>query len=192
MTNEECAGILQEFADARKRYVRGKEVDGGRFERFSAAIDRAIGSLKAQGIQGTCRGKKKDDPEKAWYIGEVISNGERAFMLWKEDIRMESGTIGGWIELDPDTVQRFTGKQDSEGLMLFEGDVIGTEASRFVNMEICYGRYGAFCPNDQQFMENIGFFVVSNTTDDAMPLGPTEDYAHLIGNIVDNPELAVV
>lgn len=36
------------------------------------------------------------------------------------------------------------------------------------------------------------FYMVSNTTDDAMPLGPTKKYALLLGNVVDNPEIKVV
>lgn len=43
-----------------------------------------------------------------------------------------------------------------------------------------------------EYMETVGFYVVSNTTDDAMPLGPTKEYALLLGNVVDNPEVKVV
>ena len=61
--------------------------------------------------------------------------------------------------------------------------------------EICYGKYMAFCPADKEMMENVGFFAVSRDTaelygiDTHMPLGMTEDYAILVGNIFDNPEL---
>lgn len=60
------------------------------------------------------------------------------------------------------------------------------------DMEICYGKYAAYCPNDEEYMETVGFYMVSNTTDDAMPLGPTKEYALLLGNVVDNPEIKVV
>ena len=60
-----------------------------------------------------------------------------------------------YIQLDPDTTQRFANKEDIHGNKLFEGDIIKSTISRTVHMEICYGRYGAFCPNDQEYMENI-------------------------------------
>lgn len=41
-------------------------------------------------------------------------------------------------------------------------------------------------------MHRLLFYMVSNTTDDAMPLGPAKKYALLLGNVVDNPEIKVV
>lgn len=145
----------------------------------------------AQGFTGLCRAKRNGCRDGSWYIGATVSFYGRAFILVEEPEFID-GKIGQWMEVDPETVQRFTGKNDEDGKPLFEGDVIGTMASQIVRMEICYGKYGAFCPNDREYMENIGFFVMSNTTGDAMPLGPTERYAHLLGNVVDNPEIRVV
>ena len=85
---------------------------------------------------------------------------------------------------------RLCGRYDRGNL--FEGDVIYNPEHRTVRMEICYGKYAAYCPNDQEYMETVGFYMVSNTTDDAMPLGPTKEYALLLGNVVDNPEIKVV
>lgn len=143
-----------------------------------------------QGCTGICRAKRKGARNKVWYIGEVVTFNGRAFIL-VEDPEFADGKIRGWMEAEPETVQRYTGKMDDAGNRLFEGDVLGT-MSQVVRMEICYGRYGAFCPHDREYMENIGFFVVSNTTEDAMPLGPTENYAHLLGNVIDNPALRVI
>lgn len=158
-------------------------------------ISTSMQEKAARGCTGLCRAKKKGNPDSTWYIGEAVVLVDRAFILTDDEIRMqEDGTaeIGKWIEVDPETVQRYTGKEDSQGNKLFEGDVIQSMISKTVKMEICYGRYGAYCPNDREYMENIGFFVVANTTDDAMPLGPTESYALLLGNVVDNPEIKVV
>lgn len=166
------------------------------YEKKRISNTRIIKELKekaSDGCTGICRAKisREDD---TWYIGEIITSGDKVFML--KDDKYEA--IGGnasfknFVEVDPETVQRYTGKEDSEGNKLFEGDIMSSEYSKTVKMEICYGRYGAYCPNDCQYMENIGFFVVSNTTDDAMPIGPTENYAHLLGNVIDNPDLAVV
>ena len=146
----------------------------------------------AQGYTGLCRAKKKDAPGDGWNVGEVVTLYGRAYMMMDAGIRDDGSLKAEWAEVDPDTVQRCTGKEDSNSLVIFEGDVLGTMAGRTVRMEVCYGRYSAFCPNDREFMENIGFFVVSNTTGDAMPLGPTEDYSMIVGNVVDNPELRVI
>ena len=37
-------------------------------------------------------------------------------------------------------------------------------------------------------MDNVGFYVSVKGLPD-MPLGPVEDYAKVIGNILENPEL---
>lgn len=147
--------------------------------------------IPAISYTGLCQAKKKGCRDGAWFVGETATIDEKVFILVGTP-EIADGKIGEWMEVERNTVQRFAGKEDVSGRPLFEGDVIGTEASKIVRMEICYGRYGAFCPNDREYMENIGFFVVSNTTGDAMPLGPTENYAHWLGNIVDNPELRVI
>ena len=52
-----------------------------------------------------------------------------------------------------------------------------------------------FLKGDKCYMENVGFFAISKDTkeiygiDAPMPLGSTEDYAYLVGNIFDSPEL---
>lgn len=150
-------------------------------------------------VTGLCRGKKLGEKDGKWYIGQIISIGGEAFLIdsypqkaVKTDQKSEGVLSAKYVELDPDTVQRCTGKTDVRGSVLFEGDIIRSTISKTVIMEICYGRYGAFCPNDQEYMENIGFFVVSNTTGDAMPLGPTNDYADRIGNIIENPGMKIL
>lgn len=150
-------------------------------------------------VSGICRGKRIGGKDKKWYVGEVITIDGDVFLIdsypqkaVNADRRSEGVLSAKYIQLDPDTIQRFANKDDVHGNKLFEGDIIKSTISRTVRMEICYGRYGAFCPNDQEYMENIGFFVVSNTTGDAMPLGPTEEYAEWIGNRIDNPDMKLL
>lgn len=143
---------------------------------------------------GICRAKKKSaEPTDIWYVGEVITSKNNTYLIMQDSVAVMidgEGTITNKVvEVAPETVQRYTGLTDARGKRLFEGDVIGTTTNQTVRMEICYGKYGAFCPNDQEYMQSIGFFVVSNMTDYAMPLGKTDEYAHLLGNIVDNPDL---
>lgn len=114
-------------------------------------------------------------------------------MLMQDGYSEENGyLILRAMEVIPETIQRFACVEDMTGERLFEGDVIYNPEHRTVRMEICYGKYAAYCPNDEEYMETVGFYMVSNTTDDAMPLGPTKEYALLLGNVVDNPEIKVV
>lgn len=151
------------------------------------------GELKtsARGYTGLCRAKRKDAPKDGWNVGEVVTLYGRAYMMMDARILEDGSLKAEWAEVDPDTVQRCTGKRDGNSDMIFEGDVLGTKIGT-ARMEVCYGRYSAFCPVDREFMENIGFFVVSNTTEDEMPLGFTEDYSMILGNVVDNPDLRVI
>lgn len=82
-----------------------------------------------------------------------------------------------------------TGKKDKEGNILFAGDVVeNISGQRF---EIRFGKFAMYCPVDDCMMENVGFFCVADGYYEDMPLGPTEEYSRRIGNIFDNPELAV-
>lgn len=130
--------------------------------------------------------------EKKWF--DMILSGEKTeeYRELKRYSEENGYLILRAMEVIPETIQRFACVEDMTGERLFEGDVIYNPEHRTVRMEICYGKYAAYCPNDKEYMETVGFYMVSNTTDDAMPLGPTKEYALLLGNVVDNPEIKVV
>lgn len=85
-------------------------------------------------------------------------------------------------------LMRFTGKQDMIGKEVYEGDVI--ENPDGVRMEIRYGLHDAYCPVDRCNMDSVGFYVVGARLLE-MPIGCLEDYAVVIGNVWENPELKV-
>lgn len=90
-----------------------------------------------------------------------------------------------------DTVGQSTGKYDISGKEIFEGDIIESHLGGQVlagNMVVKFGRYQAYCPVDKQDMDSVGFYVSAPGVPN-MPLGPTEDYAKVIGNIFENPDL---
>ena len=156
--------------------------------------NKALHEYNYNGSSGICRAKLMGDMSGTWHIGNVVcvENG-KSFMLMQDGYSEENGyLILRAMEVIPETIQRFACVEDMTGERLFEGDVIYNPEHRTVRMEICYGKYAAYCPNDQEYMETVGFYMVSNTTDDAMPLGPTKEYALLLGNVVDNPEIKVV
>lgn len=122
------------------------------------------------------------------------NNGyEAAEYGWTEALERYEENFPTWVELEPETVTRCCDRHDILGNVLFEGDVYRNPDNLI--FEICYGKYMAYCPADKCLMENMGFFAVSRDVKklyevgDPMPLGVTEEYAYLVGNIFDNPEL---
>lgn len=116
---------------------------------------------------------------------------------WTEALGRYEENFPQWIQLEPETVTKFADKRDKKGIGLFEGDVIqiphGVGYSRY---EIRYGHYAAFDPVDEIFMDNVGFYMVSDEPHALydgiqipFPLGYTERNAEWIGNVFDNPEL---
>ena len=73
-----------------------------------------------------------------------------------------------------------TEKTDMRGKEVFQGDII-LSYSTDIEMEIKYGCYQAFCPEDRCVMNNIGFYAVGETLKD-MPIGPLDEYAIVIAN----------
>lgn len=85
-------------------------------------------------------------------------------------------------------LMRYTGKYDMDGKEVYEGDVI--ENPDGIQMEIRYGEYQAYCPADRCFVDGVGFYAVGAGLPE-MPIGCLEDYATVIGNVWENPELKV-
>ena len=56
-----------------------------------------------------------------------------------------------------------------------------------VCMVIKFGEYRAYCPVDGEHMINVGFYAEAKGYP-SMPLGPTDKYAELVGNIYENPD----
>lgn len=84
-------------------------------------------------------------------------------------------------------IERFTQMQDKQNQDLYEGDII--ENDHGVRFLIKFGEHNMYCPVDNTMMENIGFYTLAQTYDEYMPLGPTHEYAHKIGNINQNASL---
>lgn len=127
------------------------------------------------------------------YSAKVRDRHTAAEYGWVKALEKYEENFPKWIEVKPETVTRCCEKCDSVGNVLFEGDVI--QNSQDFLFEICYGKYQMYCPADGEYMENVGFFAVSidvqniRGVNEPMPLGPTEEYGCLAGNIFDNPTL---
>lgn len=87
-------------------------------------------------------------------------------------------------------LMRSTGKRDISGEVVYEGDFIeshqGTQVLDIL-MLVRYGTYNAYCPADNAYMDNVGFYVEA-VDYPQMPLGSLEEYAKVIGNVYENAE----
>ncbi len=91
--------------------------------------------------------------------------------------------------VDKNTIGLCTGKKDINGTDIFQGDILENKTG--TRFEVRYGKFAMYCPVDDCMMENVGFYAVAKGYYEDMPLGPTEKYAKVIGNIHDNPALKV-
>lgn len=130
------------------------------------------------------RAKRNDNGK--WVTGYYWCNetDKKHFIISRKQLKM--------VEINPATLCRYTGRQDRSGKEVFQGDVIESHLpdGRILaeNMVIEYGIYQSYCPADKAFMDSIGFYVSKSGYPD-MPLGPLEEYAKVIGNCFDHPEL---
>lgn len=83
-------------------------------------------------------------------------------------------------------VLRSTGKPDSNGQEVFEGDII--ENFNGFRMKIRFGTYQAWCPVDKCYMDSVGFYAEALGLP-PKPIGSIETYGKVIGNIFEPPEL---
>lgn len=83
-----------------------------------------------------------------------------------------------------------TGKQDISGVFVYEGDFIEShQGGQILDllMLIKYGTYETYCPADDAYIYNVGFYVEAAEYPQ-MPVGSLSEYAKVIGNVCENPD----
>lgn len=137
-----------------------------------------------------CKAKAIHDGK--WIIGYYVCDecADKHYIFMATLIRKG---VKEWIyhEIDKDTLCRHTGKFDIAGIGIYQGDYVEShdgDKTLALIMTVKYGTYEAYCPEDKCYMENVGFYVEAEGCK-PMPLGPVSDYAKVIGNIFDNPEM---
>ncbi len=174
---------------------RGKTVKTG---------DWIIGAAVCLGEKAYILGSESIFPERPAYQrmqlrldianARILEPMQAAEFGWKKALEKYEENFPIWLEIRPETLTRCCDRHDIPGNVLFEGDVYQNDSGNM--FEICYGKYQAYCPADRDYMENVGFFAISKDVredmgvEKPMPLGYTEEYAYLVGNIFDTPELS--
>lgn len=141
------------------------------------------------------RGKRVDNGE--WVEGYYAPIGEYHYILTG---RLELVPYLGFEHflVNSETVCRFTGLTDRNGVKIFEGDIIrwhdNTELSAGSQIvEVCFGEYR---DADSAFGDiyPLGFYIRFSDKNcvTISCLNEYKNYFDIIGNIYDNPELLEV
>ena len=108
-------------------------------------------------------------------------------------IKLDKPNDGFWFDVDPDTVGQYTGLNDKNGVLIFEGDILkvtwgDASGKPLASYLVVVFENGAF--TTMHTKADTQFGLVSTYT--AEQLGCCGVFCEVIGNIWDNPELVEV
>lgn len=116
------------------------------------------------------RGKRLHS-DNEWAYGSLIVGGEGSTSIWSNDLADD-------VEVDPSTVGQYTGMTDKNGVKIFEGDIISIPGSKKQGL-----------PAEVYYFHMGGFFGLRRYGYSEIRLEDSNEWAVIVGNIHDNPEL---
>ena len=106
------------------------------------------------------------------HAGTDPADGEIEIMYWDNE--------SGWMQerIDPATIGQLTSLRDINGKDIYEGDIL----------EVNYADEESYL--EVRFVRGVFAFLWNGDLDDEFPCNaPTHEWARVVGNIYDNPEL---
>ena len=138
------------------------------------------------------RGKRIDNREwvegcYAEFINYLDGNSKPGIQVTKQVPSEFDRMVPAWetelVEVIPETVGQFTGLPDKNGVEIYEGDIINGFSMEMTAYEIKYGSDASF------YGESAPYFGIPGAGTQTAGLNNISDWANVIGNIHDNPEL---
>lgn len=107
----------------------------------------------------------------------IVKGFNQKLKKWVQIQIFDNGTVIGndWNCIAEGSIKRYTEQLDVNRELLWEDDEIVSELNG-THMFIRYGEYEAYCPADDMWTKNVGFYVEAKGYPD-MPLGETSEYA---------------
>ncbi len=130
------------------------------------------------------RGKRKDNSE--WVYGYYVLDTRDSEPRIITNTEYSTGTYFQSSlahRIIPETIGLFTGRKDMNDKEIYQGHLLKSKydgSGSFV--EVKYGEHLAYCIHDDEWMTNIGFYVKDKYGTE-MPLGCTESWAVIIGDV---------
>lgn len=110
---------------------------------------------------------------KQWLYGFYLQNRGAHFVCPDE---FATGKSWEDYEIDPDSLGQFTSLKDKNGGEIYEGDILKVGDEKYL-LEV-------------RFVRGVFAFLWYGNLDDEFPCNaPTQEWAEVVGNIHDNPEL---
>ena len=111
--------------------------------------------------------------QKGWVYGDLVHN------MKVTATGLEPRVMVGGYEVDPETVGEFTSLRDKNGEEIYEGDIINCRGCKPL-LEV-------------RFVRGVFSFLWGGDLDNEFPTDtPTFEWAEVVGNIHDNPELLLL